>query len=100
MDRAPESNADLAGHWTAELDRHGVASATVISSIPGDEASVIEAVAAQPARLHGQFLLNPLAPDAAERLQSAFLPVCALSASSRPCSVFRSPMNDWNHFGS
>ena len=70
---APAAEPELlADRWVAELDRHGVTSAAIIASMPGDEESVARAVARHPARLHGQFLLNPLAPDAAARLQSAF----------------------------
>lgn len=62
----------LADRWVEELDRHGVASAAIMASVPGDEESVIRAVARHPERLHGQFMLNPLAPDAPTRLQTAF----------------------------
>lgn len=68
----PADNLEFANQWVAELDRHGVASASLIASIPGDEGSVIQAIAAHPGRLHGQFFLNPLAPDAPARLQTAF----------------------------
>ena len=62
----------LAGRWVAELDRHGVQSAAIIASMPGDEDSVARAVARYPDRLHGQFFLNPMAPDAAARMEAAF----------------------------
>ncbi len=52
----------LADRWVRELDRHGVASASLIASLPGDEDSVVRAVARHPERFHGQFLVNPLAP--------------------------------------
>jgi len=68
----PEEPGDLATRWVEELDRHGVASASLIASIPGDEASVIKAVARHPERLHGQFMLNPVAPEAAARAAAAF----------------------------
>lgn len=66
----PESAAALAGVWTAELDRHGVSSAAMIGSLPGEEVSVIEAVAQQP-RLIGYFMVNPLSDDAADRTRNA-----------------------------
>lgn len=68
---APEPEL-LADRWVAELDRHGVSSASIIASIPGDDDSVARAIARHPDRLHGQFLLNPLVPDAAARLEAGF----------------------------
>jgi predicted TIM-barrel fold metal-dependent hydrolase len=62
----------LADRWVTELDRHGLTSASIIASIPGDEDSVARAIARHPERLHGQFLLNPLVPDAAARLETGF----------------------------
>jgi predicted TIM-barrel fold metal-dependent hydrolase len=61
----------LADRWIAELDRHQVARAAVIASIPGDEESVAAAIARHPARLVGFFMLNPSTADAAERLSRA-----------------------------
>jgi uncharacterized protein len=61
----------LADRWITELDRHQVARAAVIASIPGDEESVAAAIARHPARLVGFFMLNPSAADAAERLSRA-----------------------------
>lgn len=68
----PEDPAELAGGWVAELDRHGVAGAALIASLPGDEASAAEAVRAFPSRFAGYFFLNPLAADAVERTRRAF----------------------------
>lgn len=62
----------LADRWVAELDRHGVASASLIASLHGDEDSVARAIARRPERLHGQFMLNPLAADALDRARRAF----------------------------
>lgn len=61
----------LADRWVAELDRHHLARAAVIASIPGDEESVATAIARHPARLVGFFMLNPSTADAAERLSRA-----------------------------
>jgi len=61
----------LADRWVTELDRHQVARAALIASIPGDEESVAAAIARHPARLVGFFMLNPSAADAAERLLRA-----------------------------
>lgn len=66
----PEEPELLADQWIAELDKHGVEAAALISSIPGDEDSVARAVARHPGRLYGQFMLNPLAPDAPARLEA------------------------------
>ncbi|MBM3784362.1 MAG: amidohydrolase [Acidobacteria bacterium] len=63
---------DLANQWISELDRHGVASASLIASLPGDEDSVIAAVDSHPSRFHGQFLLHPLTPGAVARAERAF----------------------------
>ena len=62
----------LADRWVAELDRHGVARAAVMASVPGDEASVAAAAARHPARLAGMFMLDPTAPGAAERARQGF----------------------------
>jgi predicted TIM-barrel fold metal-dependent hydrolase len=61
----------LADRWVSELDRHGVARAAVIASIPGDEDSVAAAIAKHPSRLVGFFMLNPAAADVAQRLARA-----------------------------
>lgn len=68
----PEDPAALAAQWAAELDRHQVAGAALIASLPGDEDSVAAAVRAFPSRFAGYFFLNPLAPDAVERTRRAF----------------------------
>ena len=61
---APGAPGDLADRWVAELDRHRVARAALIASIPGDAASVAEAVARHPGRFVGFFMHNPAAPGA------------------------------------
>jgi len=66
----PGSAEALADRWVAELDRHGVARATLIASIPGDEGSVQAAVARHPQRFVGAFMFNPAAPDPAGRLKT------------------------------
>lgn len=68
----PGEPAALAATWTRELDAHGVSRAALIASVPGDEASVAEAVRRHPDRFVGFFMFNPLAPDAGERLDRAF----------------------------
>jgi len=61
----------LGDRWVAELDKHGVSRAAVIASVPGDEASVAEAVAHHPTRLVGFFMVDPSAADAMARTQRA-----------------------------
>jgi hypothetical protein len=68
---APPSNAALAQRWVAELDRYGIAKAALIASMPGDEASVAEAVAAAPERFYGLFMVDPTQPRAADRVAQA-----------------------------
>src|SRR5258705_4168335 len=61
---APGTPTELGDRWIAELDRHGVARAALIASVPGDAASVAEAVAHQPHRFIGFFMHNPTSLDA------------------------------------
>lgn len=61
-----------ADRWVAELDRHGVTAASLIASLHGDEESVARTVTRHPGRFYGQFMLNPLAPDALDRTRRAF----------------------------
>ncbi len=79
-----EDPRHLAARWAAELDRHGVARAVLLASLPGDESSVAQAVEAYPERFFGWFFCNPLAPDAAVRagvwLQRGLRGVCLLPA--------------------
>ena len=69
---APGTAEELADRWVAELDRNRVARAAMIASIPGDEESVATAVARHPSRFVGFFMVNPLAPDVAARLDRGF----------------------------
>ncbi len=55
----PGTATELGDRWISELDRHGVSRATLIASIPGDAASVAEAVAHHPHRFVGFFCLFP-----------------------------------------
>ncbi len=67
----PGTAEELADRWVAELDRHGVAKAALIASIPGDEGSVALAVARHPRRFAGFFMFNPMAGDVRGRLARA-----------------------------
>ena len=69
---APGTPDQLADRWVTELDRHGVARAALIASIPGDEDSVRQAVARHPARFVGFFMFNPAAGDPRPRLKASF----------------------------
>ncbi len=55
----PEQPEDLANIWAHELDRQGVSRAAIISSVPGDEESVIKAAAAFPDRFFAYAMVNP-----------------------------------------
>ncbi|MGQ0734043.1 MAG: amidohydrolase family protein [Acidobacteriota bacterium] len=68
----PGPPAALAARWIEELDHHGLARAMLIASVPGDEESVAVAVERYPTRVVGACVLNPAAPDAAERTRRAF----------------------------
>lgn len=61
----------LAARWDAELTAQGVGRACLIASTHGDEMSVAAAVAAYPSRFYGFFILDPLQPDARERIEEA-----------------------------
>jgi hypothetical protein len=74
----PEDPSELARGWKAELDAQGVARAALMSSVPGDEASVESAVAEFPDRFFGFFMVNPLEETAVERVQIALR--CGLHA--------------------
>jgi predicted TIM-barrel fold metal-dependent hydrolase len=67
----PSQPEELADTWMRELDRYGVSRAALIASVPGDEHSVAAAVKRYPRRFHGYFMLNAIAPDAAERVARA-----------------------------
>jgi predicted TIM-barrel fold metal-dependent hydrolase len=85
---APQSTGALASRWVAELDRQHIGRAVLIASVPGDEASVAEAVRAFPDRFVGFFMLNPIADDAGARIRDALGPlglrgVCLFPAMQR-----------------
>ena len=66
-----EDEGALATKWVNELDLNGVNRATLIASAPGDEASVAAAVQMYPQRFFGYFMLDPLQPDALDRVKAA-----------------------------
>jgi len=61
----------LADRWVSELDRHHVARAALIASVPGDEDSVASAIARHPSRFVGFFMVDPAAENAVERVGRA-----------------------------
>ena len=63
----------LAQQWVAELDRNGVQRACLISSAPGDEESVATAGGLFPDHFYGYFMLDPLRPEALDRVKRAAL---------------------------
>jgi predicted TIM-barrel fold metal-dependent hydrolase len=69
---APGTPTELGDRWIAELDRHGVARAALIASIPGDTISVVEAVAHHPHRFVGFFMHNPMGLDSDAVLERSF----------------------------
>jgi uncharacterized protein len=68
---APGTTQQLANRWMAEIDRHQVQRAVLIASVPGDEQSIVEALAMHPAAFVGFFMVNPLAESAVERTRQA-----------------------------
>ena len=68
----PSANpVEFADRWVAELDAQGVNRACLIASSHGDERSVAAAVQAHPDRFYGFFMLDPMQPDATERVKAA-----------------------------
>ncbi len=70
--QAPGSDEALADRWAGELERHGVARAMLVASVPGDEASVAAAVGRHPDRFVGAFMFNPNTPHTGARIDRAF----------------------------
>jgi predicted TIM-barrel fold metal-dependent hydrolase len=68
----PGTPTELGDRWVNELDRHGVARAALIASVPGDAVSVAEAVAHHPHRFIGFFMHNPMGLDSEAALERAF----------------------------
>ena len=81
---APGTSAALADRWTAEFDRHQVARAALIASMPGDAASVAAAIARHPQRFVGFFMVDPTRADAvaqaAAALESGLRTICLFPA--------------------
>jgi predicted TIM-barrel fold metal-dependent hydrolase len=69
---APGDARALGSRWVDELNRQGVTRAALIASVPGDEETVAEAVAAHPDRFVGFFVVNPVAGDGLDRARLAY----------------------------
>jgi predicted TIM-barrel fold metal-dependent hydrolase len=67
----PGAPDTLADRWVAELDKYDVARAMLMSSTPGDEASIAEAAAHHPTRIVGFFMVDPSERDAPDRVRRA-----------------------------
>lgn len=67
----PESTEALSSRWIDELRNRQVEKAALIASLPGDADSVAKAVAIDPSRFVGYFMLDPTRGDAIEYAQRA-----------------------------
>jgi len=67
----PDSTEALSARWIAELDKHGVDKAALMASLPGDAESVAKAVALNPSRFVGFFMLDPTRKDALDDAKRA-----------------------------
>ena len=67
----PGTAESLADRWVAELDRHRVARAALIASVPGDAASVDAALSRHRVRFVGFFMVDPTQPDAASHASAS-----------------------------
>ena len=90
---APGSDEELADRWAAELDRHGVARAALIASLPGEEDSVAEALRRHPDRFAGFFFLDATSDGAADRAGRAFSELGFRAACLFP-AMHRYPLDD------
>jgi uncharacterized protein len=67
----PDSADGLGARWVQELDKHGVQKAALIASLPGDADAVALAVAHNPDRFVGFFMIDPTRKDAIEYAKRA-----------------------------
>jgi predicted TIM-barrel fold metal-dependent hydrolase len=66
-----EDPGELARRWVPELDRHDVSRSVMIASIPGDEASVLDAAAESSGRIIPYAMFDPTREGAGARLREA-----------------------------
>ncbi|MCS6884276.1 MAG: amidohydrolase family protein [Acidobacteriota bacterium] len=67
----PEDPLELAKRWLDELQKHEVAAALLIASIPNDEESVAAAVKYRPGTFYGAFFFDPTQPQVEARAKRA-----------------------------
>ena len=67
----PDSAESLGARWITELDKNGVQRAALIASLPGDADAVALAVAHNPDRFVGFFMLDPTGKDAIDYAKRA-----------------------------
>jgi predicted TIM-barrel fold metal-dependent hydrolase len=83
----PDSVDTLAARWVAALDANGVHRAAMIASLPGDADAVAKAVALNPSRFVGFFMLDPTREDAiayaARALDEGLRTICLFPAMHR-----------------
>lgn len=83
----PDSTEALSARWVSELDTHGVDKAALMASLPGDADSVAKAVAINPERFIGFFMLDPTREDAIEyamrALDEGLRTICLFPAMHR-----------------
>jgi predicted TIM-barrel fold metal-dependent hydrolase len=83
----PDSTETLTLQWLAELDKHGVERAALMASLPGDADSVAKAVALNPSRFVGYFMLDPTREDAIDyavrALDEGLRTICLFPAMHR-----------------
>jgi predicted TIM-barrel fold metal-dependent hydrolase len=83
----PDSTEALAVRWIEELDKHSVERAALMASLPGDADSVAKAVALNPSRFVGFFMLDPTREDAIDyasrSLDEGLRTICLFPAMHR-----------------
>ena len=83
----PDTVESLAARWVAELDTNAVHRAAMIASLPGDADAVAKAVALNPSRFVGFFMLDPTREDAiayaARALDEGLRTICLFPAMHR-----------------
>jgi predicted TIM-barrel fold metal-dependent hydrolase len=68
---APGTADQLADRWLREFEKHQVARAALIASVPGDSEAVARAVRRHPTRFVGFFMVDPTTPEAAAQAGTA-----------------------------